>query len=178
MTDERLIPIERIEKGIFVIRGQKVLIDTDLAALYGVETKALNRAVKRNIERFPEDFMFQLTADEAARLRCQFGTLETAGGSARGRHRKYLPYAFTEQGVAMVSGLLNSPRAILVNIEIMRAFVRLRQMLRENAALARRLDALEARYDAQFKAVFDAIRELMTPPVKPKRQIGFGESIP
>jgi hypothetical protein len=175
MSDDALVPVERIENAILVIRGQKVLLDTHLAALYEVEIKALNRAVKRNAERFPDDFMFQLTAEEAARLRRQIGTLNGSASQARGRHRKYLPYAFTEQGVAMLSGLLNSPRAVAVNIEIMRAFVRLRQMLLKNADLSRKLAALEKRYDAQFKVVFDAIRGLMEPLPKPRRRIGFGE---
>jgi len=163
-----LIPIERIERAIFLIRGQKVMLDLDLAALYGVETKMLNRAVRRNIDRFPEDFMFQLTKEEFENLRCQFGTSRLWGG------RRYPPYVFTEQGVAMLSSVLNSKRAIKVNVEIMRAFVRLRQMLASNEELARKLDALEKKYDAQFKIVFDAIRELMEPPeAKPKRKIGF-----
>ena len=153
-----------------LIRGQKVLLDTDLAELYGVETKALNRAVKRNFGRFPDDFMIQLTAEEAERLRFQIGTLKTG----RGRHRKYRPYAFTEQGVAMLSSVLRSERAVRVNIEIMRAFVQLRQMLSSHADLARKLAALEKKYDAQFKVVFDAIRELTTPPEPTrKRRIGF-----
>jgi hypothetical protein len=148
------------------------MLDADLAVLYGVEVKVLNQAVKRNIERFPEDFMFQLTAEEAATLRSQTVTLKPG----RGRHRKYLPYAFTEQGVAMLSSVLRSRRAVLVNIEIMRAFVRLRQMLASHADLARKLEALEKKYDAQFKVVFDAIRELMAPPTpKHKRPIGFAQ---
>jgi hypothetical protein len=146
------------------------MLDSDLAELYGVETGALNRAVKRNFARFPGDFMFQLTKDEAERLRCQIGTLKVG----RGRHRKYRPYAFTEQGVAMLSSVLHSERAVRVNIEIMRAFVQLRQMLSSHADLARKLAALEGKYDAQFKIVFDAIRELMAPPEPPrKRPIGF-----
>jgi hypothetical protein len=145
-----------------------------LADLYEVETKTLNRAVKRNSDRFPKDFMFQLTPIEAENLRYQSGTSSSATEiEARHGGRRYLPYAFTEQGVAMLSSVLNSKRAILVNIEIMRAFVRLRQLLLANADLARKLDALERKYDAQFKAVFDAIRELMAPPAKPKRPIGF-----
>jgi hypothetical protein len=165
-----VITIERITQAIVLIRGHKVMLDTDLAQLYDVETKALNRAVRRNIARFPVDFMFQLTQEEAVRLRCQFGTLKTESG----RHRKYLPYAFTEQGVAMLSSVLRSQRAVSVNIEIMRAFVRLRQLLSSHADLARKLAALEKRYDAQFKVVFDAIRELTTPPDPPgKRRIGF-----
>ena len=165
-----LIPIERITRAIVLIHGQKVMLDADLAELYGVETKALNRAVKRNIGRFPGDFMLQLTREEAERLRYQIGTLKTG----RGRHRKYRPYAFTEQGVAMLSSVLHSERAVRVNIEIMRAFVQLRQMLSSHAELARKLAALEKKYDAQFKVVFDAIRELMAPPEPPrKRPIGF-----
>ena len=165
-----VIPIERITRAILLIRGQKVMLDADLAELYGVETKALNRAVKRNIGRFPGDFMFQLTTEEAERLRYQIGTLKTG----RGRHRKYRPYAFTEQGVAMLSSVLHSERAVRVNIEIMRAFVQLRQMLSSHADLARKLAALEKKYDAQFKVVFDAIRQLMAPPEPPrKRPIGF-----
>ena len=165
------IPMERITQSIFMMRGHKVMLDSDLAELYEVEVKVLNQAVKRNIERFPGDFMFQLTAEEAQSLRSQSVTLKPG----RGRQRKYLPYAFTEQGVAMLSSVLRSDRAVHVNIEIMRAFVRLRQMLFANADLARKLAALERKYDAQFKVVFDAIRELMTPPEpRKKRPIGFG----
>ncbi len=161
-----IIPAERIEKRIFMIRGQKMMVDSDLAELYGVETKTLNRAVIRNIERFPEDFMFRLTKEEAGNLRFHFGTSRWGG-------RRYLPYVFTEQGVAMLSSVLKSKRAIHVNIEIMRAFVKLRNMLASNAGLARKLGALEKKYDAQFKVVFDAIRALMQPPDKQKRKIGF-----
>jgi hypothetical protein len=162
--------VEHITQSIFLIRGQKVMLDSDLAVLYGVATKALVQAVKRNRERFPNDFMIQLTAEEAVRLRSQIVTLKTG----RGKHRKYLPYAFTEQGVAMLSSILRSRRAALVNIEIMRAFVRLRQMLASNVDLARKLATLEKKYDTQFKVVFDAIRELMTQPEpKKKRPIGF-----
>jgi hypothetical protein len=166
-----LIPVERIEQSILLIRGHKVMLDNDLAALYGVETKKLVQAVKRNLDRFPDDFMFQLTDKEHVVLRSQFGT-----SSAGGRHggRRYAPYAFTEQGVAMLSSVLRSPRAIAVNVEIMRTFVRLRRMLASHADLARKLDSLERKYDAQFKIVFDAIRQLMAPPdAKPKRPIGF-----
>lgn len=175
-SEQAVIPLERIESRIFFVRRQKILLDEDLAALYEVEVKALNRAVKRNIERFPADFMFQLDADELASLRCQSGASNlgspTVAPSRGGR--RYLPYAFTEQGVAMLSSVLRSPRAVLVNVEIMRAFVRLRQMLASNADLARKLAALEQKYDAQFKIVFDAIRELMAPPdPKKKRPIGF-----
>ena len=162
--------VELIESKIFIIRGQKVMLDEDLAALYEVEIRVLNQAVKRNLDRFPDDFMFQLTEDEVSFLRSQIVTLK----SGRGQHRKYLPYAFTEQGVSMLSSVLRSDRAIHVNIEIMRAFVRLRQMLASNAELSRKLAALEKKYDNQFKAVFNAIRELMTPlDPKKKRPIGF-----
>ena len=171
IADKKLIAsVEQIESRIFLIRGQKVMLDDDLATLYEVEIRVLNQAVKRNLDRFPEDFMFQLTAEEALLLRSQVVTLK----SGRGQHRKYLPYAFTEQGVAMLSSVLHSDRAIQVNIEIMRAFLRLRQMLSTNAELSRKLATLEKKYDIQFKAVFVAIRELMTPlEPKKKRPIGF-----
>jgi hypothetical protein len=176
----------QVERRIYLIRGEKVMLDYDLAALYGVETKALNKAMKRNADRFPGDFAFQLTSEELEALKCQIGTSNTAtpdnqsslrfqNGTSKPRRggRRYRPYAFTEQGVAMLSSVLRSPRAVQVNIAIMRAFVRLREMLLSNADLARKLRALEKKYDAQFKVVFDAIRELMTPPERPKRQIGF-----
>jgi len=161
--DRSLIPVERIERLILLIRGHKVMLDRDLAYLYGVTTKVLNQAVKRHIDRFPEDFMFQLTMEEAriwwtevraGSLRSQIVTLK------RGEHIKYRPYAFTEHGILMLSSVLNSERAINVNIEIMRAFIRLRMMLASHAELARKLDALEKKYDAQFKIVFDAIRQV------------------
>ncbi|MEQ1881212.1 MAG: ORF6N domain-containing protein [Burkholderiales bacterium] len=165
-----VIPVERIERHIFLIRGEKVRLSTHLAELYEVEPRALVQAVKRNVERFPEDFMFQLSAQEFANLKSQI-VISSWGGS-----RRAAPYAFTEQGVAMLSSVLRSKRAVLVNVEIMRAFVRLRQMLATNIALARKLAALERKYDAQFKAVFDAIRELMVPPeAKKKRPIGFAK---
>jgi len=161
--------MERIAQAIFLIRGHKVMLSTHLAELYDVEPRALVQAVKRNIERFPEDFMFQLNIQEFENLKSQIVT------SSWGGLRRAAPYAFTEQGVAMLSSVLHSDRAIHVNIEIMRAFVRLRQMLASNAELARKLAALERKYDAQFKVVFDAIRELMIPPEpKKKRPIGFG----
>jgi hypothetical protein len=169
-ADANLIPMERIEKAILFIRGEKVMLDRDLAELYGVETRVLNQAVRRNLTRFPADFMFQLTPEESeivARSRSQSVILK------QGTNIKYQPYAFTEQGVAMLSSVLNSERAVAVNIGIMRAFVKLRQMLASNAELARKLAALEQKYDAQFKVVFDAIRQLMSPPAKPKREIGF-----
>ena len=164
-----LVPSERIEKRIFLFRGQRVMLDTDLAELYRVTTKRLNEQVRRNIKRFPSDFMFQLTKEEEESLRSQIATLK--GG--RGQHRKYLPYVFTEQGVAMLSSVLNSERAVQVNIEIMRAFVRLRELMSTHKDLARKLETLEKKYDAQFKVVFDAIRQLMKPPEPKKRKIGF-----
>lgn len=162
-----LIPMERITRSILLIRGRQAILDVDLATLYEVETRVLIQAVKRNIDRFPEDFMFQLTKEEFDDLRSQSVTSSWGG-------RRYPPYAFTEQGVAMLSGVLRSERAIQVNIEIMRAFVELRQILAGNADLARKLAALERRYDDQFKVVFDAIRALMEPPQpKKQRSIGF-----
>jgi hypothetical protein len=188
MADQNLLPAERIERAILVLRGHKIILDAELARLYGVATRVLVQAVKRNLDRFPADFMFQLTIEEAAFSRSQFVILNEQdpedgqasrsqfGTSKRGKNIKYLPYAFTEQGVAMLSSVLRSPRAVQVNIEIMRAFVRLRQMLQTNADLARKLAVLEKKYDAQFKAVFDAIRGLMTPPERPKRRIGFSKT--
>ena len=159
---------EHIEQSILLIRGHKVLLDAHLADLYGVTTKRLNEQVRRNRSRFPGDFMFQLTKEEVESLRSQIATSNQGRGG-----RRYAPYAFTEQGVAMLSTVLNGERAIRVNIEIMRAFVRLRRILASNAQLARRLDALENKYDVQFKAVFDAIRQLMAQPAPKKRNIGF-----
>ena len=153
-----------------------MLLASDLAALYAVETRALVQAVKRNLERFPQDFAFQLTEQELASLRSQSVILDEATdrGQGRGRHAKYVPYAFTEQGVAMLSSVLKSRQAVQVNVEIMRAFVRLRGLVARDQQLARRLNDLESRYDQQFKVVFDAIRELMTPQhPAPKRKIGF-----
>jgi hypothetical protein len=167
-TRASIIPAERIERSIYLIRGHKVMLDSDLAELYGVETFNLNKAVRRNLDRFPFDFMFQLSKTEAQPLIFQIGISKTGRGG-----RRFLPYAFTQEGVAMLSSVLNSPRAVAVNIQIMRAFVRLRQMLADNAELARRLDALERKYNRKFKVVFDAIRELMTPSEPPRRQIGF-----
>ena len=167
---------QSIESRILVVRGHRVMLDTELARLYGVQVKALNQAVKRNAERFPADFMFQLARDEAAALRSQIVTLDDASARppGRGKYAKYLPYVFTEQGVAMLSSVLKSTRAVQVNVEIMRAFVRLRDMIGHNRELARRVDALESKYDRQFKVVFDAIRELMaSPSPAPKRRIGF-----
>lgn len=162
-----------IERRILTLRGQKMMLDRDLADLYGVTTRELVQAVKRNLDRFPGDFMRQLTAEEFTALRSQsvISNVRTGRGG-----RRYPPYAFTEQGVAMLSSVLHSPRAIRVNVEIMRAFVRLRGMLASHEDLARKLVGLERKYDthdAQFKVVFDAIRKLMAPPDKPRRSIGF-----
>lgn len=167
MTMKR-IASEAITRSIISVRGLRVLLDADLSALYGVETKALNQAVRRNLPRFPADFMFRLTPEETRALRSQFVTLE----HGRGRHRKYQPYAFTEQGVAMLSSVLRSPRAVTVNVEIMRAFVALRKTIATTTALARKIDALERRYDGQFRTVFEAIRALMRP-ARSVRRIGF-----
>lgn len=161
-----VLPAERIERLIYLIRNQKVVLDSDLANLYGVETKRINERVKRNLERFPNDFIFQLTKAEYTDLRSQIATSNWGG-------RRTLPYAFTEQGVAMLSSVLNSKRAVQVNIEIMRTFVRLRKILLSDKELSHRLDKLEKKYDAQFKIVFDAIRQLMAPGTKPKHRIGF-----
>ncbi|HZX36211.1 MAG TPA: ORF6N domain-containing protein [Thermodesulfobacteriota bacterium] len=161
--------MEVIEKKILLIRGHKVMLDSDLAVLYGVTTKRLNEQVRRNLRRFPSDFMFQLTAEEIESLRSQFATLKTG----RGRHRKYLPYVFTEQGVAMLSSVLNSEKAIEVNILIMRAFVKLREMLATHKDLAKKMEEMEKKYDEQFKVVFEAIYELMKPPEPSRRRIGF-----
>ena len=167
MGKQSLVPAERIESRILMLRGHKVMLSTDLAELYGVEPRVLVQAVKRNIERFPEDFMFQLNEEEFSDLKSQFVT------SSWGGIRRAAPYAFTEQGVAMLSSVLRSKRAVQVNVEIMRAFVRLRRMLASHEDLARKLDALEKKYDTQFRAVFDAIRQLMAPPEPKRRQIGF-----
>ena len=169
---EILIPVERIEKAILLIRGQNVMLDQNLAQLYEVTTKRLNQQVHRNLARFPEDFMFQLTAEEAEASRLQFATLK------RGYNIKYLPYAFTEQGVAMLSSVLHSERAIEVNIAIVRAFVQLRALLSTHKDLARKLDDLEKKlgeHDHKFQIVFEAIRQLMAPPLptRAKTRIGF-----
>lgn len=162
-----VVATERILGAIHRIRGQKVMLAADLAELYGVETRALVQAVKRNRSRFPGDFMFRLTTDETATMTSQVVMSKTRGG------RRSRPYAFTEQGVAMLSSVLRSPRAVEVNVEIMRAFVRVREMVAGRADLVRRLDTLEQRYDQQFRAVFDAIRALVAEEAKPRRRIGF-----
>lgn len=156
-----------IEQRILLIRGHKVLLDVDLADLYGVETKVLNQAVRRNLDRFPSDFMFQLTSEEAENLRSQFVTSSRHGG------RRYEPFAFTEQGVAMLSSVLRSERAVQVNVQIMRIFVQLRELMSTHADLARKLDEMEKKYDAQFSVVFDAIRGLMMEKEKKRPPIGF-----
>ena len=162
--------IPTVEKLIYLIRNQKVMLDQDIALLYGVETRILTRAVRRNADRFPEDFMFELTVQETADLRSQIGISSSAHGG-----RRYNTMAFTEQGIAMLSSVLRSKQAVKVNIEIMRAFVRIRELLATNTGLANKLAALERKYDHQFKVVFDAIREIMNPTLPPKKhQIGFG----
>lgn len=168
-----LIPIERIEQSILLIRGQKVMLDRDLARLYGVETRVLNQAVRRNLERFPEDFMFRLTREEIMRI-SQFVTSSTHPWAKTLKFSKNV-MAFTEHGVAMLSSILSSPRAVQVNIQIMRTFAKLREIISLNKDLSKRLDELERKYDAQFKVVFDAIRQLMAPPEPepPKKRIGF-----
>ncbi len=170
LTEQLPVPVEMIERRIYLIRGHKVMRDTDLAELYGVETFNLNKAVQRNIDRFPADFMFQLTKEEAKSLTFQIGISKRSGRGGR----RTLPYVFTEQGVAMLSSVLRSTRAVQVNILIMRAFVRLREILSTHKDLARKLEEMEKKYDAQFRVVFRAIRELMEPkPVPPSRQIGL-----
>jgi len=171
-TQATLTPPERITRSILLLRSQKVLLDAALAELYGVETRVLVQAVKRNLDRFPEDFMFQLDAEELAVLRSQSVISNTGRGG-----RRYAPYAFTEQGVAMLSSVLSSPQAIAVNIEVMRAFVRLREMLADNKELAAKLTELERKlktHDQAIASILDAIRQLMAPPPAPKKQpIGF-----
>ncbi len=188
---KEIIPVQQIAKAIHWVRGEKVLLDFDLATLYGVPTKTLNQAVKRNATRFPEDFMFQLSAEETRFLRSQFVTAKSqtvdnqlilpkwsqfVTSSRKHRGRRYRPYAFTEQGVAMLSSVLNGERAVKVNIAIMRAFVKLRQTLETNRELARKFSELEKRvgkHDEEIDAILEAIRQLMAPPEKPRREIGF-----
>jgi hypothetical protein len=185
---KEIIPIERIARTIFLFRGQKVLLDYDLAALYGVETRVLNQAVRRNAARFPDDFMFRLSAEEVRGLRSQAVILDRQGVGKQkltqtssqtvmsSRGVRYRPYAFTEQGVAMLSSVLNSERAVKVNIAVMRAFVKLRQTLETNRELAQKFSELEKRvgkHDEEIAAILEAIRQLMAPPEKPRREIGF-----
>lgn len=164
--DENLISLETVQKRVYWLRGHKVMLSTDLAELYETEARKLIQAVKRNLERFPDDFMFQLNEKEFRNLRSQI-VISNSGGN------RYAPYAFTEQGVAMLSSILHSKRAIQVNIQIMRTFVKLRELIDTNKDLAIRLEVLESRYDEQFKIVFDAIRELMEPVKDSKKPIGF-----
>jgi hypothetical protein len=167
---ERLpFPGGPIARRIFLIRSHNVMLSADLAELYQVETKALNQAVKRNLDRFPADFMFQLSKEEFGNLKSQTVTLE----KGRGRHPKYQPYAFTQEGVAMLSSVLRNPHAVQVNIGIMRAFVQLRQLAESHKDLAEKIAAMEKKYDVQFRVVFDAIKKLLAPPATPKRRIGF-----
>ena len=165
---QAVVPVEGIERSILLIRGQKVILDADLARLYGVTTKRLNEQVRRNQKRFPNDFMFRLTKQEVTALRSQFATSNVGRGG-----RRYFPYAFTEHGAIMAANVLNSRKAIEVSVYVVRAFVRLRQILASHKELAHRLDELERKYDSQFKSVFDAIRQLMSPPEPPRRRIGF-----
>lgn len=162
-----MIPVERIQTRIHVIRDAKVMLDLDPAELYGVTTAQLKRQVRRNPERFPRDFMFVVSREEYNSLRCQIGTLK------RGQHAKYLPMAFTEYGVAMLSSVLNSKRAIQVNIRIMRAFALLHEMSKNYRVLARKIEAMERKYDHRFKVVFDAIKQLIAPTIRKKVRIGF-----
>lgn len=166
----RLVPVEQVERAILLVRGHKVILDSDLAHFYEVDTKALKRAVRRNQDRFPPDFMFELSVEEYQSLRSQFGTLK------RGQHAKYPPYAFTQEGVAMLSSVLRSQRAAQVNVAIMRAFVRLRQTLTLHKDLAAKLGELEHKiehHDEGIRTLFEAIRQLMAPPEPPRKQIGF-----
>ena len=168
-----MIPVASVEQAIFLVRGQKMMLDRDWAAFYGVDTKASKRAVRRNMERFPADFMFELTSEEAnaiERSRCQSGTLK------RGQNPKYLPYVFSQEGVAMLASVLRSPQAARVNVAIMRAFVRLRETLALHKELAHKLTDLERKigtHDESIRTLFEAIRQLMRPPDPPRREIGF-----
>jgi hypothetical protein len=167
MTDKHsIIPVERIERSILFLQGHKVMLDSDLAELYGVTTKRLNEQVKRNKDRFPRDFMFQLTEEEFALLRSQFATTSLT-------KRRTPPYVFTEHGAVMLASVLNSDIAVSASVQVVRVFVRLRRILESHEVLARKLSELEKKYDAQFRVVFDAIRQLMEPPEKEQRRIGF-----
>lgn len=168
------IPVERIEQKIYIIRGERVLLDSDLAEIYGVETKMFTRAVRRNIDRFPDDFMFQLMPDEYEDMRRQFGAAYTDDQAQKSkRNIRYLPLALTEHGALMAANVLKSQRAIEASVQVVRAFVRMRNMLASNTELSKKIESLENKYDSQFKAVFDAIKKLMMPPDKPKGGIGF-----
>jgi len=161
-----IIPAERIQQCIYLIRKQKVMLDKDLAKLYGVETKVLIQAVKRNIDRFPSDFMFQLSGSEFSNLRSQIVTSSWGG-------RRYNPYVFTEQGVVMLSSVLRSKRAVEVNVAIMRTFVKLRQILADNALLRRKIESMERKYDEKFQQVFDVLKYMIAEEAKPKQPFGF-----
>jgi hypothetical protein len=172
MTESTIVPAETIASSIIVMRGQKVILDTDLASLYGVETKVFNQAVRRNLDRFPADFMFQLTPDEAGSLRSQFVTSNQRGG------RRYTPFAFTEHGAVMAATILNSPRAVEFSVYVVRAFVKLRSIFAAHEELADRLDELEGRVDGHDKSItllIEAIRQLALPPETSDRKIGFDE---
>ena len=176
MTETGLVTPESVERAIIVLRGRRVILDSELAALYGVTVSVFNQAVKRNMERFPADFAFQLTREEYESLRSQIVILK----AGRGAHRKYLPYVFTEHGAVMAASVLNAPKAVEMSVEVVRAFVRLRQILAANRQLAARVDDLErkmnqsnAAHSKNIGTLFDAVRSLMTAPEKPKRQIGF-----
>jgi hypothetical protein len=168
LTKTSIVPVALISQKIFFVRGTRIMLDADLAQLYGVATKNLNKAVKRNASRFPSDFMFRLSFSDIRNLRFQIGTSKRGPGG-----RRYAPYAFTEQGVAMLSSVLRSSRAVQVNVAIMRTFVRLREMLATHEELRRKVDAMEKRYDARFQAVFAAIRQMLETPVPAKKAIGF-----
>ena len=175
---EELIPIERIESKIYLIRGQKVMLDRDFADLYQVKTFNLNKAVKRNIMRFPSDFMFQLTKEEFSNLMFHFGTsnLKFQSGISSWGGRRYFPYSFTENGIAMLSSVLNSERAVLINIQIMRAFTKLRQILSSHKEIARKIEEIEkkhTKHEIEISTIFQLLKQLMDPPEKPKRKIGF-----
>ncbi len=177
------IPAERITEKIYIIRGERVMLDSDLAKIYGITTSNFNKAVKRNEERFPYDFRFQLTDEEYESLRFQIGT--SKGPDKRSQNatsktgrggRRYFPYAFTEHGALMAANVLKSQRAVEASVQVVRAFVKMRNMLASNAELSKKIESLEKKYDSQFKSVFDAIKRLMLPPVKPKGGIGFVET--
>jgi ORF6N domain len=167
-SQNAIVPTALISQKIFFVRGTRVMLDADLARLYAVSTKNLNKAVKRNASRFPTDFMFQLSPAELQSLRFQTGTSKPGRGG-----RRYAPHVFTEQGVAMLSSVLRSSRAVQVNVAIMRTFVRLREMLATHEELRRKIDAMEKRYDARFQAVFDTIRQMLETPIPAKKPIGF-----
>lgn len=169
MVSSALVSIVEIERSIFEVRGKRVMLASDLADLYGVTTKRLNEQVKRNQDRFPPDFMFQLNYQELTALRSQFATLE----KGRGQHRKYLPYVFTEHGAVMLANVLSSKRAVQASIQVVRVFVRLREFAITHADLARKINSMERKYDDHFKVVFNTFRQLMAPPVSKKGRIGF-----